>query len=162
MSISQKSARRSAARKARLKLHASERAAITMSPSTRANVGFKPLSDTDMQSIHRAALDLLENVGMAKPTPRVLEVALAHGCSQNAEGRLLFPRDLVERMVGRAAKSFIVRGRDPRFDFEAKNGQVNFCTGGAAVKMLDIDSGKYRSSTLRDLYDLIRLGRGIT
>ena len=156
--MSHKSVKRSGARKARLDQHASARDAITMSPGTRAAVGFKPLSDIDMQRIHRAALDLLETVGMAKPTPRLLEVALANGCIQNEQGRLLLPRDLVETMIERAAKSFIVHGRDSAFDFEAKNDQVNFCTGGAAVKMLDIDSREYRSSTLRDLYDLARLG----
>lgn len=156
--MSRKSVKRSGARRARLNQHALARDAITMSPGTKAAVGFKPLCDIDMQRIHRAALDLLETVGMARPTPRVVEVALANGCIQNEQGRLLFPRDLVETMIDRAAKSFIVHGRDSAYDFEAKNGRVNFCTGGAAVKMLDIDSQQYRSSTLRDLYDLARLG----
>ena len=129
-----------------------------MNPGTPAAVGFRPLSDADMQRIHRAALELLETVGMAKATPRVLEIACANGCTQNAQGRLLFPRDLVEAMIEQAAKSFTVHGRDAAFDFQAKNGRVNFCTGGAAVKMLDIDSQQYRASTLRDLYDLARLG----
>jgi len=156
--MSRKSVKRSGARRARLDQHASARDAITMSTGTVAAVAFKPLSDTDMQRIHRAALDLLETVGMARATPRVVEVALANGCVQNEQGRLLFPRDLVETMIDRAPKSFIVHGRDSAFDFEAKNGRVNFCTGGAAVKMLDIDSQQYRPSTLRDLYDLARLG----
>ena len=47
--------------------------------------------------------------------------------------------------------------RDPWFDFEARNGTVNFCTCGAVVKMLDIDTRRYRLSTLRDVYVLVRL-----
>ena len=118
---------------------------------------YRPLGDADLMRIHRAALDLLERVGMAAPTARVREVALAHGCTLGETGRLLYPRALVEDTLARAASRFTVHGRDPRCDFEARNGTVNFCTGGAAVKMLDVDTRHYRPSTLRDIYDLARL-----
>ena len=118
---------------------------------------FRPLRDADLMRIHRAALDLLERVGMATPTARVREAALAKGCSLSETGRLLYPRALVEDTLARAATRFTVHGRDPRFDFEARPGTVNFCTGGAAVKMLDPETRRYRPSTLRDVYDLARL-----
>ena len=158
MSTSLKSAKRSGIRKTRLNQHAADRDAITMISGTVAKTAFRPLSDIDVTRIHSAALNLLETIGMANATPRVIEVALANGCTQDPRGRLLFPSALVEESIDRAAKSFIVHGRDPAFDFEAKNGLVSFCTGGAAVKMLDIESREYRPSTLRDLYDLARLG----
>ncbi len=128
-----------------------------MDRGTDISLAFRPLGDRDVARIHGAALDLLEAVGMDSPTPRIVETALDHGCSLTESGRLTFPRALVEDKLAQAAKSFIVHGRDPALDFEARNGKVNFCTGGAAVKMLDMDSRSYRSSTLRDLYDLSRL-----
>lgn len=118
---------------------------------------FAPLSQTDVERVHAAALDLLERVGMGSPTPRVMEFAVAGGCTMSDDGRLLFPRAVVEGAIANAAKSFTVHGRDPAFDFEARNGVVNFCTGGAAVTMLDIETQTYRPSTLADLYDLARL-----
>ena len=118
---------------------------------------WRPLGDDDVARVHRAALDLLERVGMAAPTDRVRDLALAHGCRLGETGRLHFPPSLVEDTLARAAGRFTVHGRDPRFDFEARNGTVNFCTGGAAVKMLDVDTRRYRPSTLRDVYDLARL-----
>ncbi|MGE4250828.1 MAG: trimethylamine methyltransferase family protein [Parvibaculaceae bacterium] len=130
---------------------------VVMSKGTNLAHLVRPLSDGDVRRIHAAALSLLERVGMAAPTPRVLDVALDNGCTLNETGRLIFPRELVEDMISRAAKSFWMHGRDPSFDFEVRNGKINFCTGGAAVKMLDIDRRVYRSSTLRDLYDLARL-----
>lgn len=144
-------------RKSRLRHHEEARNAVTMSQGTPLAAGFRPLSDDDMHRVHNAALDLLEQVGMAAPTPRVVETALAAGCTLSENGRLLFPRSLVETMIMRAAKNFTVHGRDPGLDFEARNGRVNFCTGGAAVKMLDIDTHEYRPSILYDLYDLARL-----
>ena len=128
-----------------------------MTPGTPLAGRYRPLSDVDEGQIHGAALDLLEHVGMAAPTPQVVEAACAAGCTLSETGRLLFPRGLVEDMIATAAKSFTVHGRDAALDFEASNGRVNFCTGGAAVKMLDIDTRQYRDSTLRDLYDLARL-----
>ena len=116
-----------------------------------------PLDDGDVIRVHRAALDLLDRVGMAAPTDRARDLALAHGCRLGDTGRLLYPPSLVEDTLARAARRFTVHGRDRQLDFEARSGTVNFCTGGAAVKMLDIDTRRYRPSTLRDIYDLARL-----
>lgn len=87
---------------------------------------WRPLGDDDVTRVHRAALDLLERVGMAAPTDRVRDLALAHGCRLGETGRLLYPPSLVEDTLARAARRFTVHGRDRQFDFEARNGTVNF------------------------------------
>ena len=107
--------------------------------------------------MHDAALTVLESVGMAGPTAEILALAEPKGCRQDEGGRLRFPRALVEDVIAGAAKGFALCGRDPARDLEVRPGEVHFCTGGAAVKMLDIDSRQYRPSTLVDLYDLARL-----
>ncbi len=135
----------------------SARPEVSMTAGTNLRCRFEPLTSDEIIKIHRAALQLLSEVGMADPTPRVLDTALVGGCRLSGEGRLLFPRSLVEDMLASAAKEFTVCGRDPQFDFQARNGTVNFCTGGAAVTMLDIESRSYRPSTLRDIYDLARV-----
>lgn len=157
MADTSRSPTRTGGRRARHKQRESAAQRLTMSSGTELGIVFRPLSHQDEQKIHSAALDLLERVGMASPTERVRDVALAHGCRLSDTGRLCFPRSLVEDTLDRAAKQFVVHGRDAGFDFEARNGKVNFCTGGAAVKILDIDTHEYRDSTLRDLYDLARL-----
>ena len=157
MNRSNQSERQSARQKKRDLRSPEADTATTMVPGTSINSLFKPLSDSQLDRVHHAALGLLEKLGMADATPRVIEVALENGCRLTPENRLLFPRSLVEDMIAKAAKQFTVHARDSRFDFEAKNGLLNFCTGGAAVSMLDIESKTYRSSTLKDLYDLARL-----
>ena len=129
----------------------------SINPGTDLVSMFKVLSDVDITKIHQASLELLSKVGIASPTPRVVELAKNHGCKINQQGRLLFSCSLVEDMIDKACKQFVVYGRDSAYDFEARNGRVNFCTGGAAVSMLDIDQREYRPSTLADLYDLSRL-----
>lgn len=111
----------SSARERRRKARTKNTLKSSITLGTDANLLFKPLAEHDLQKIHSAALDLLERVGMANATPRVLEVATAHGCKVDTQGRLLFPRMLVEDVLDKAAKHFIVHGRDPAFAFEARN-----------------------------------------
>lgn len=154
--------RRDGGRSARVSARHSRQNDNRMSKGTAIRAPYSPLSEPDMQAIHQAALKVLEDTGMAKATPRVLETALAHGCWQDDAGRLHFPPTVVNACLAKAAKSFTVHGRDPSFDFMAKNGQVNFATGGAAVKMLDRKTRRYRPSTLQDLYDLARVADDLT
>ena len=134
-----------------------EDAAVAMIPGSDLHTSFRPLSSDETEKIHHAALKLLAEVGMANPTDRVRDVALSHGCSTDDDGRLLFPESLVEDCLAQASREFVVYGRNSKFDFEAKKARVNFCTGGAAISMLDSHTRSFRDSTLRDLYDLARL-----
>lgn len=118
---------------------------------------YRPLGEANVKRIHEAALDVLEQVGMGDPTPTVTELALAKGCSLDDDGRLLFPRGLIEDIIDGAARDFTLCGQIPEHDVEVKAGHVHFATGGAAVKMLDPGTSKYRASTVEDLFDLARL-----
>ncbi len=89
--------------------------------------------------------------------PEVLERRfIAQGASR-AGDRLVFPREMVEHNIRNAAKSFFFHGREADRTIEVGGRRVYFGTGGAAVQTLDLDSGHYRPSTLRDLYDFTRL-----
>ncbi len=133
--------------------------AMDFSPRADGTAGgmYKPLTIHEMERIHAAALDVLQHVGMKGATPTVTELALAKGCSLDNEGRLLFPRSFMDDIIADAARDFVLHGQEPRHDIDARANQVHFATGGAAVKMLDSDSGEYRPSTIEDLYDLARL-----
>ncbi len=144
-------------REARRRQRKAAAQSMTMVQGSSLASPYRPLSDHDEQRVHDAALTMLETIGMAAPTDRVRDAALAGGCTLSGDGRLMFPRALVEDLLDKAAKRYTVHGRAPEFDFEARNGTVNFCTGGAAVKMLDIETRQYRPSTLRDLYDIARV-----
>ncbi|HJO03163.1 MAG TPA: trimethylamine methyltransferase family protein [Acidobacteriota bacterium] len=118
---------------------------------------YKPLSDHEVERIHSAALDLLERVGMGDATLEVLEVARAKGCEITDSGRIKFPRALIEDLIAGAARNFTLFGRDPAFDIELTDSKVHFGTAGAAVSVPDMQTGRYRPSTLVDVYDVARL-----
>jgi trimethylamine---corrinoid protein Co-methyltransferase len=118
---------------------------------------YRPLSGADMERIHRAALEVLETVGLADPNPSCVELISEIGGRIDAHGRLVLPRALVEDTIARAARRFPVCGQDPRHDMEPWGKRVYFGTAGAAVHMVDAVAGAYRESTLGDLYDIARL-----
>jgi len=118
---------------------------------------YKPLSEAQVARVHEAALEVLETVGFADAIPSCVELVTAAGGTMSADGRLLFPRGLVEDTIAIAGRRFVLHGREPRHDLEPWGRKVHFGTGGAAVHMVDIETRAYRESTLADLYDIARL-----
>ena len=118
---------------------------------------YRPLSDDDVNRIYATATRILEELGMGEAPPRLVEQAGARGAFVNGLGRLCYPQAMVEDIVAGACRSFVFHGRDPQHDFEVGGERVYFGTGGAAVQTLDLDTHRYRPSTLVDLYDFSRL-----
>ena len=118
---------------------------------------FKPLTDRDVERIHDTALSLLDEIGMANPIPALLERAMHNGCRVSDQGRLCFPRALVEDTIATLPRDLVFYGRDPRHDIEHQGARVHFGGCGNAVRLLDPATGQYRPSTLRDVYDCGRL-----
>ncbi|MGC1429911.1 MAG: trimethylamine methyltransferase family protein [Albidovulum sp.] len=119
---------------------------------------YNPLTRDEVLRIHRAALDILEDVGIGQSTDEVTDLACAKGCFVNAYGRLSFPRALVEDLLTKAAREYMVYSRDPAHaDVHVGGNKVNYCSSGEAVSVLDFESRSYRPSTLRDVYDTARV-----
>lgn len=118
---------------------------------------YRPLDETSLTRIHGAVLDILEKIGVGQPLPQLLDIALAKGCTLSAEGRLLFPRALVEDCIAGAAKEIHYHGRKPGQDVVSGGNKVFFATSGEAVRTVDALTGEYHPSTLLDLYDFFRM-----
>lgn len=150
--------RRSGGRTARKAMRAASEGRPKAVWAGLAGGAYKPLTDPELAKIHDAALTILADVGVADPTPVVVDLACAAGCTQDERGRLRFPRALVEDVIARAARSYTVFSRNPRFaDIHVGGDSVNFATSGEAVSVLDLSSRSFRPSTIRDLYDFARV-----
>jgi trimethylamine--corrinoid protein Co-methyltransferase len=117
---------------------------------------YKPLSDDDVVKVHRMALRLLAEVGLADAPPSGVEILTRAGCELSPTGRLLFPAAVVEDALAKAGRRFPLYAQDPRHDLEPWGKRVYFGTAGAAVNVVEAD-GSYRPSTLKDLYDAARV-----
>ena len=118
---------------------------------------YKPLTGDQVETIHRSALSVLDEIGMSEVPQVVIDQAVARGCRVNGNGRLCFPKSFVEDVVAGAGSNFVLHGRAPEHEIEIGGSKVHYGTGGAAVQVLDLESSAYRPSTLADLYDFARL-----
>ncbi|MFV2054157.1 trimethylamine methyltransferase family protein [Aliiroseovarius sp. YM-037] len=136
--------------------------AINPAAPGQSGGAYKPLSDPDLRAIYNTALKLLAELGMGETPAALADLLTAAGAVDNGAGRILLPQTLVEDAIDKAAKQFVFHGRDEDRSIDVGGNRVHFGTGGAAVQTLDLDSGVYRPSTLRDLHDFTRLQDTLT
>ena len=118
---------------------------------------FKPLSDADVLKIHNAALEALETIGLADAPDSGVAYLTGAGAVLGDDGRIRFPRALVEDTIAKANRSITLHGRDPKHDLNLAGSNVHYGTAGAAVHMVDVDGKNYRDSTVQDLFDAARI-----
>jgi hypothetical protein len=111
--------------------------------------------------IHEAALDALETIGLSQAPPSGVEIMTRAGAILGDDGRLRFPRALVEDMLAIASRDITLFGRDPKHDLILSGTRVHYGTAGAAVHMVDPVTNTYRESTVQDLYDAARLTQNL-
>lgn len=152
--------RRAGGRKDRLR----QRSAGPANPCPPGQRGgrYKPLLEDEVDAIYRTALRLLAELGMGEVPERLRRDLMVVGAVDTGAGRVLMPPALVQAAVARAAKTFTFHGRDETRSIDVGGDRVHFGTGGAAVQTLDLDSGRYRPSTLTDLHDFTRLQDTLT
>lgn len=122
---------------------------------------YKPLTEAGMARIHAAALEALEQIGLSQAPPSGVELLTGAGAVQGDDGRIRFPRALVEDMLAIAARDITLHARDPKFDLHLTGHNVHFGTAGAAVHIVDPVTLDYRDSTAQDLYDAARLTQNL-
>ena len=118
---------------------------------------YKPLNDADIARIHSAALTALEEIGLALAPQSGIDVMTAAGAVLGDDGRLRYPRALVEDMLAKACRDITLCGRDPAHDLHLAGTRVHYGTAGAAVHMVDVEGREYRESTVQDLHDAARI-----
>ena len=118
---------------------------------------YQALTAAEVVRVHEAALDVLATIGLADAIPSCVELMTSKGCTVSPEGRLLFPRTLIDETLAMAGRHFPLYAQDPRHDMEPWGKKVYFGTAGAAVYIVDPVTGEYRESTAQDCFDIARL-----
>ena len=118
---------------------------------------YRPLTDEQVAKIHNAALDALEKIGLSNAPKSGVEILTGAGAILGDDGRIRFPRALVEAMLTKAARDITLFGREEKYDLHLSGSKVHFGTAGAAVHVVDVEKREYRESTSKDLLDAARL-----
>jgi trimethylamine---corrinoid protein Co-methyltransferase len=131
------------------------------------------LSQTEMESVHKAALRILERTGMRVEHTKALEYLRNAGCRVDMDTRVCkFPAGVVESSVARMKRSYADPNRWPkrmsvrysqvRFDAQPLRIHEDFSVsaGGFCVFMWDLD-GARRRATMDDVRQSIKLVNGL-
>jgi trimethylamine--corrinoid protein Co-methyltransferase len=116
-----------------------------------------PLTDAKADQIIQTAFDILERIGVGGVPQHIRNLALENGAMERADGRITFPRALADDLIAKACKRVELPGFRQDRGIEVGGGRVHIGTGGAAVQVLEGDTGEFRDSTLQDLYELMRI-----
>lgn len=153
------SSRRSGGRAAR-KAARSAPLAVSQRPIRAGMEGgrYKPLTDDQVQRIHSAVFQILDEIGLSLAPESGIEAMTAYGAVYSAEdGRVRFPAAVIEKALGDAARNITLCGRDLLHDLHLSGHKVHYGTAGAAVHLANIETGEYDESTLGDLYAAARI-----
>ncbi len=117
----------------------------------------KVLNPEQINQIHEAALEALETIGLVDAPESGAAYMESVGAIRGEDGRIRFPRAVVEEALEKCCKDLTIHGRDPRYDMDLSGTRVHFGTAGAAVNMVNVEGREYRDSTLQDLHDAVRI-----
>ena len=115
------------------------------------------LDEDSICRIHDAALQILSETGLAEAPDSVIKLAVEAGATLSDEGRLCLPAMLVDEVLADLPRTLTLHGRRPGLDLLLGAGQVHVGTGGASPEILDLETQRYRPSTLDDVAQAARI-----
>lgn len=110
------------------------------------------LSASQLQELKSGTLQLLESVGVHLPSTKALEILAAHGATVDFDQQLVrIGPHLVEKAMAVAPRSFVLGGREERFDLLLDGSCSYLCTDGTGVHVVDVGTGQIRPSRKSDI-----------
>jgi trimethylamine--corrinoid protein Co-methyltransferase len=116
------------------------------------------LSSEHIGKLKSGTLQLLEEVGIHFPSQKALEIFADHGANVDMKKqRVRIPPDLVMKAMSCAPRSFLLAGREERFDLLLDGNSTYICTAGTGVHVFDIETRQKRASKKADLAQIARV-----
>ncbi|MFC2062822.1 trimethylamine methyltransferase family protein [Chloroflexota bacterium] len=113
---------------------------------------YRPLSTKDVKQIDKTARQILEQVGIRINDSAFLDRLKKAGAQVDYDNqRVRFEEDWLDEALSRAPSRFTLYSRDGRNDLRLGEGKVHFANGGRVFRILDMSTGGYRLTMLRDV-----------
>ena len=125
--------------------------------SKRAFPPVNLLSEDELESIHRASLKVLAEIGMDFMLPEARERLQKAGAKVVGE-RVHFDPAMVEELIAHAPSSFTVHARNPERNLTVGGPNIEFGTVGSPPNSSDMDSGR-RAGTYEDYRKFLKLAQ---
>jgi trimethylamine--corrinoid protein Co-methyltransferase len=116
------------------------------------------LSDAELETLKGGTLRLLDEVGVHFPSRQALEIMADHGARVDLEAELVrIPPDLVQKAMSTAPRTFVLGGREERFDLLLDGNSSYLATDGTGVHVIDLETRKMRASRKEDVAMMARV-----
>lgn len=113
------------------------------------------LSDNDLDAIHFATLEILQQTGVRVESDEARDIFEESGAFIDRETKLVrIPPRLVEEAVHTAPSSVLLAGRNAAYDVTIKSRKTHFTNFGEALMVLDPATEEWRHSTKQDVADI--------
>jgi trimethylamine--corrinoid protein Co-methyltransferase len=120
------------------------------------------LSPEEVQRVHEASLEILDQVGLEVNNPRARERFREHGCRvDDTTERVTFPSAVIEECLKSIPPKFTFYAQDPEFDRVIPDQAPLVITASSAPYIIDPVTGKERFSTSEDIARVARLIDGL-
>jgi len=119
---------------------------------------FSMLGAEDLKRIDQAGRQILKKIGIRVNDPDVLDMLKNAGADVDPEKEMVrFGDEWLDETLGHAPSEFVLYSRDGNNDIHLGEGKVNFANGGRVFQILDLATGGYRSTMLRDIIHTAKL-----
>jgi trimethylamine--corrinoid protein Co-methyltransferase len=120
--------------------------------SLGGGLGLKIFTDDELDDIHLATLEVLENTGLLFDDDEALEVLYSGGAVIDKKSKIAkFPPHVVEDAIRSAPSKILLAGRNPKNDFVMESNRVGFTNFGEGVFIIDPYTGEHRETTKADV-----------
>jgi trimethylamine--corrinoid protein Co-methyltransferase len=123
---------------------------------------YRALTPEDVQQIDQTGRRILERIGIRVYDSNFLGLLKAGGAQVDYNNQLVrFEGEWLDEVLGRAPSSFTLYSRDGRNDLHLGQGTTYFGNGGRVFRNLDMGTGGYRLTMLRDVANTATLVNGL-
>ena len=99
------------------------------------------LTQAELETLKGGTLRLLDEVGVHFPSRQALEILADHGAKVDMETEIVrIPPDLVRKAMSTAPRSFVLGGREERFDLLLDGNSSYLATDGTGVHVIDLET----------------------
>jgi len=119
---------------------------------------FRAVSPALIKQIDRTGRRILEHIGIRIKDSTFLNRLEKAGAQVDYDKQIVrFQKDWLDEKISHAPSRFTLFSRDGKHDLSLGEGKVHFANGGRVFRILDMSTGGYRLTMLRDVVRTARL-----
>jgi trimethylamine--corrinoid protein Co-methyltransferase len=116
------------------------------------------LTLAELEILKEKTLYILNEIGMHFPSPKALEIFASHDARVDFDNQIVrIPPELVKKAMSTAPRSFVLAGRDERFDLTLDGNCSYLSTDGTGVHVVDLETREKRPSCKEDIALMARV-----